>query len=63
MLCQLSAITDEEKMSRAFSLSLAALIGEGIFNFGELVSFNCIVTSSLAYFSAVQCSVICHCIV
>lgn len=28
---------DEEKTDRAFSLGLAALLGEDIYNFGELV--------------------------
>ena len=38
-MCPLpSSHAEEEKCHRALSLSVAALIGEGIFNFGELVS-------------------------
>ena len=31
-----------EQLERAFHLSLAALLGEGVYNFGELVSYNLI---------------------
>lgn len=43
-----SSHAEEEKCHRALSLSVAALIGEGIFNFGELVSF---LTDNSAYWS------------
>lgn len=32
-------LSDTEKQERAFYLSLAAVLGDGIYNFGELVSF------------------------
>ena len=36
--CCFLLLEAEEQTERAFSLGIAALIGEGIFNFGELVS-------------------------
>ena len=30
-------LLEEEKVERAFSLSIAALLGDGVYNFGELV--------------------------
>ncbi len=35
----LNTLTKEEKHRQAVCLSLAALVGEGVYNFGELVSF------------------------
>ncbi|KAG8189314.1 hypothetical protein JTE90_019071 [Oedothorax gibbosus] len=34
----LNEIDDEDKKSRAFTLSLAALLGDGVYNFGELLA-------------------------
>ncbi|GFR04318.1 26S proteasome non-ATPase regulatory subunit 13 [Trichonephila clavata] len=34
----LSEINDEEKKAKAFTLSLAALLGDGVYNFGELLA-------------------------
>ena len=39
-LAVLSVTAGEEQMERAFSLSLAALMGENVYNFGELVSLE-----------------------
>lgn len=33
--------TETEKQERAFTLGLAGLLGEGVYNFGELVGFCC----------------------
>lgn len=35
-----SAIVETEKQERAFTLGLAGLLGEGVYNFGELVSVS-----------------------
>lgn len=32
--------TETEKQERAFTLGLAGLLGEGVYNFGELVGFS-----------------------
>lgn len=34
----LEELTGQEKHDRAFDLSMSALLGEGLYNFGELVS-------------------------
>ena len=36
-LCMLVVCLAGEQLERAFHLSLAALLGEGVYNFGELV--------------------------
>jgi len=33
-------VTEQERQERAFNLGLAAILGDGIYNFGELVIFN-----------------------
>jgi 26S proteasome regulatory subunit N9 len=33
----LDDLSKEEKIERAFDLSMSALLGEGLYNFGELV--------------------------
>lgn len=35
---ELDQIPDDERLSRAFTLCLAALLGEGVYNFGELLA-------------------------
>ncbi len=37
-VCVCVCVLASEQMTRAFSLSLAALLGEDVYNFGELVS-------------------------
>lgn len=34
--------TETEKQERAFTVGLAGLLGEGVYNFGELVGFGCV---------------------
>ena len=36
-----------EQLERAFHLSLAALLGEGVYNFGELVSYKCFAVTNV----------------
>lgn len=42
--------TETEKQERAFTLGLAGLLGEGVYNFGELVGFNTV----MLFISAVE---------
>ena len=36
--CLVIYFTDADAVSRAFNLGLAAILGKGVYNFGELVS-------------------------
>jgi 26S proteasome regulatory subunit N9 len=42
---ELTAIPIEEQKFRAFKLGLAALLGDGVYNFGELVSVVVLISS------------------
>lgn len=41
--------TETEKQERAFTLGLAGLLGEGVYNFGELVGFSLLWSSCVVY--------------
>jgi hypothetical protein len=40
----LEALSTQEKAERAYELAISALLGEGLYNFGKLVSTVCIVS-------------------
>ena len=40
-----SSITESDQLERAFNLGLAAILGKGVYNFGELVRMTSILVS------------------